>query len=101
MLGLVIGFLVNLFEGFVFMMGWNWHVAPLFHVTMSYWTAVGIVVLVGWVTFSLPVMAWKDMVNVAAQERESGVHALFGRNIVTLGLAAQALLFLWVAHLLS
>jgi len=97
----VLGFLTNMFEGFVLMKGWNWHVVPALHVpVLTYWPSVAIVVLVGWITFQMPTMTWADM-HAVGKRGETEKHETVGKQLVLILLSLQALAFLYVIHLIN
>lgn len=85
----------HLFEGFVLKTVWGWFLVPLGVIVLPYWTAVVIVLLIGWLVFQIPFTglgeSFVDEYNKTASTRIT----------MFLLMAVQMLVFAWVIHLIA
>ena len=89
----------HLFEGFVLKTVWAWFIVPLGVIALPYWTAVVIVLLVGWLVMQLPFTGWDTFSKELTGEK--GHEASMMRTTMFLYMAGEMLLFAWVVHLIT
>lgn len=98
-MAVIIGLFVHFFEAWILVLGWNWYLAAFIGKPLPYWPAFGIVLLVGWLTYHLPLRG-SSLREAMDEAKDPDQSESWLRIFLQIFMDAFALLVLWGVHFL-